>query len=552
VPAQFPRFFPRALLLYAATIVLPTCVLVWLGLQSFERQAEALRRLHDEKVRDEVSRRIHAAAAAAFADPARPIVEHRFSLDDNAIVSPVLYSPPRRPAPPELAQAEREELALQRPDLALASYRRLTGRATDQSLVRAGIARCLAKLGRADAARAAWRALAADAPDDRDLAGRPFGIVAAMQAGDTVGLVEAIERGRWDLPADQAEYFLHSLDAERRSPYLDRYAFARELQEAFVPPGTLGDGEIREYALGERRLFYRSDGPGRIAGFSARAEALATIAAEATRALPPVDRSGAWLYGGALSLILLVLSAGVLLLWRDVAREARTARLQSDFVSGVTHELKTPITVVRLYAETLLRQRQLDAAERADAYRIMAREAARLGRLVDHVLSFSRLERGEVTWQLAVGDVAPVLAGVVDDYSGWLEQAGFHLSCALPQTLPSIRFDPSAIAQAAINLIDNAVKYSGHSRAIGVRLAATDTHVVFDVQDRGLGIPPDEQARIFDRFYRVGNGAAKGGYGLGLYMVREIARAHGGDVTVHSAPGQGSTFSIHLPLAAAS
>lgn len=551
MPTQVPRFFRRALLLYVATIVVPTGVLVWLGVQSFERQEQAFQRLHEERLREEIAKRTGAAAAAALADAAHPLAQHRFRLEGGALIEPALYSPPRRIPPPEIAHAEHEELALQRPDVALRSYRRLLGTRVDQALVRAGVARCLMTLGRETEARAVWRALAADAPDDFDLAHRPFGIVAALQAGDTAGLYETIERGRWSLPADQAEYFLHRLDPDRVSPYLDRYALARELQ-AFSPAGALRDGEIREYALEGRTLFYTADGPGRTVGFSAQPEALAAIVAAATRELPRTDQSGAWLYGGAVALVLLVVAAGVVLLWRDVARETRTTRLHSDFVSGVTHELKTPITLVRLYAETLLRQRQLGESARVDAYRVIARESARLGRLVDHVLSFSRLERGEMAYQLDVGDVTPVLAGVVDDYAGWLERAGVRLSCALPAALPPVRHDASAIAQAAINLIDNAVKYSGSAREIAIRLGAIGADVVFEVEDRGVGIPPDEQARIFDRFYRVANGAAKGGYGLGLYMVRQIAQAHGGDVSVRSAPGQGSTFAIRLPIATAS
>jgi signal transduction histidine kinase len=550
VPRQVPRFFRRALLVYAATIVVPTGALVWLGVQSFARQAQALQQLHDERLREEIAKRTHAAAVAALADAAHPLAQHRFRLEGGAVVEPALYSPPRRIPPPEIAHAEHEELALQRPDQALLSYRRLIGTRVDQSLVRAGIARCLMTLGREAEARAAWRALAADAPDDRDLAHRPFGIVAAIQAGDTAHLYDEIERGRWDLPADQAEYFLETLDPDRRSPYLDRFTLARVLQASFAPASTMREGEVREYTLEGRRLFYTAAGPARIAGFSAEPRALAEIAAAVQRELPHPDSSGAWLYGGAIALMLLVLSAGVLLIWRDVARETRTNRLHSDFVSGVTHELKTPITLVRLYAETLLRQRRLDDAARVDAYRVIARESARLGRLIDHVLSFSRIERGETTYQFEIGDVTPVLATVVDDYGGWLERAGVRLECALPDTLPPVRHDASAIAQAAINLIDNAVKYSGSAHEIAVRAAATGTDVVFEVEDRGVGIPAEEQPRIFERFYRVANGAAKGGYGLGLYMVRQIARAHGGDVSVRSEPGRGSTFTVRLPIAA--
>jgi two-component system phosphate regulon sensor histidine kinase PhoR len=260
-------------------------------------------------------------------------------------------------------------------------------------------------------------------------------------------------------------------------------------------------------------------------------------------------KHGVLLYAVAVALVLLILSAGVVLLWRDVSRETRISRLRNDFVSGVTHELKTPITLIRLYGETLLSRPDLDTAMQADAYRVIARESSRLGRLVDQVLSFSRIERGEMTYQLHEDDIAPVVAGVIDDYSEWLTRAGFTIQRDVPESLPPVRFDPAALSQAVINLIDNAVKYSGASKWIAVRLTSAGTHAVLEVEDRGVGIPAAEQTRVFDRFYRVPNRSGKGGYGLGLFMVQHIARAHDGTVSVSSSPGVGSTFHFRLPFA---
>lgn len=133
-------------------------------------------------------------------------------------------------------------------------------------------------------------------------------------------------------------------------------------------------------------------------------------------------------YGGALAVALLVLSAGMVVLLRDLSRDARMNQLRSDFVNGVTHELKTPITIMRLYGETLLRQRDLGEAERRDFYRVIGRESTRLGRMVDQVLTFSRVERGDIQYDMQDGDLAPVVAGIVDDYSDWLEHVGFKHS----------------------------------------------------------------------------------------------------------------------------
>jgi signal transduction histidine kinase len=542
--------YRRLLLLYGATIAVPTCVLVWLGLQSFRRQDEAIARLTAERVQAEIDRRVQAAASAALDGAPQPITRHFFAMVDGVLVEPVLDSPPRRPTPPELAKAEHEELVLERPDLAVASYRREMTAGPLGHLVRARIARCLDKLGRRDEARAAWRELAAAAPDAVDLAHRPYGVVAAIEAGDTGGLYEQIESGRWNLAGDHAEHFLAKLDAERTSAYLERFAFARAVREHFRPAAVLADGDLGVYEMGERRIFYRAEGS-RVLGFAADLDWIdGPLRAQVERDLrsSSAGLDERWLYGGAVSLVLLVLSSGLLLIWRDVSREATTSRLRAEFVSSVTHDLKTPITLVRLYGETLLRHHSLSDDERRDAYRVIARESTRLGRLVDQVLSFGRVERGQQTYELEEGDVAPVVAGVVDDYTDWLTHAGFVVSRDLPASLPPVRFDPEALSQAVINLLDNAVKYAGASNAIGIRLAAVDRHVQLEIEDHGVGIPAGEQARIFERFYRVHNSAGKGGYGLGLYMVRHIVEAHGGEVAVTSAPGQGSTFLVRLPI----
>jgi two-component system phosphate regulon sensor histidine kinase PhoR len=267
------------------------------------------------------------------------------------------------------------------------------------------------------------------------------------------------------------------------------------------------------------------------------------------RALGMTDTSGQGLriYGGAIALVLVILSAGVGLLLRDIAREARTNRLRSDFVSSVSHELKTPITLIRLYSETLLRPDAFREEDRDGFYSIIVRESERLGRLVDRILTFSRVERGDQVYNLEEGDVAPVIARVVEDYREYLERAGFRLERALAPSAPPVRFDSGALSQAVVNLLDNAVKYSGDSREIAVRLSAENGCVAFEVEDHGLGIPAAERERIFGRFYRVPNGSGKGGYGLGLFLVRHIMDAHGGRVDVDSEPGRGSRFRLMFP-----
>ena len=253
---------------------------------------------------------------------------------------------------------------------------------------------------------------------------------------------------------------------------------------------------------------------------------------------------------GAVALVSLLLSAGVLLLARDSSREAKINDLRTAFVSGVSHELKTPITLVRLYGETLLRHEDLPPEERREFYRIITRESARLGRLVDQVLSFSRIEQGELKYDMKEGDLAPLVGGVVEDYREWLEHAGFVLRRTVPDIAPPVCFDPVAVSQALVNLLDNAAKYSGSSREIAVRLEALGDHVAVEVEDHGIGIAPAEQGKIFDRFYRSGGGTAQGGYGLGLFMVSHIMIVHGGRVEVDSERGRGSRFRLVFPTTA--
>lgn len=541
----------RAILIYVGTIVLPVCVLVWLGLQSFNRQSEALRQLELERFRAALDDELLSEAARAFDDAEHPLVRYRFVIERGVVLEPALYGPLPDSTPAALIDAERL-LASGRPAEALRAYRTVAARHPYQSLPLHGIARSLERLGQVDDARAVWLQLADKHPDARTLSHRPFGVVAAINAGRTDGLAEQIAAGRWHLPVDQSEFFLARLGVQDDSPLWDRVHFANLLHRQGLPSVPTDEGDIAGYQLGAWSLYYRRAGVGRLEGFATDTgwieRELSPRVAAAIGVGDSSDR-GALVYGSAVGLVLLVLSAGVLLILRDVSREARTSELRADFVSGVSHELKTPITLVRLYGETLLRHHDLPEEERRESLRVIARESARLGRLADQVLAFSRIERGAETYDWQVGDITPVVVGVADDYGSWLERNGFELERDVPAALPDVRFDAGALAQAVLNLIDNAVKYSGHSRWIGLRLATEGDRVLVEVRDRGVGIAEAEQERIFDRFYRSSKGSGKGGYGLGLYMVAHIVRAHGGRVDVRSAVGEGSTFTIVLPTA---
>jgi len=550
IPKEVPRLYRRAILIYIVTIVAPACGLLWLGVQSFERQHQALATLAAEKLGAELERVMRTAAENALAGHAEPIAQYFFTIEHGDVIRPALNAPPRQAEPSEFLEAEHQELDLGRADLALESYRKLLAAHQHESLALSFMARCLWNLGREEEARATWRKLAATFPDERDLSHRPFGIVAAIAAGDTGGLYDKIASGRWELAGDQAEFFLSELDPKRTTPYLDQFRFARELSEQFRPQGTARQDQIQSYTFRGRRVFYRDEGDERISGFAVNDDWVNhTLRPQLERELGFSDIAGRdlWVYGGAMAAVFLILSAGVVMLLRDISREARTNRLRSDFVSSVSHELKTPITLIRLYGDTLLDRTGISSEERNDFYRIIVRESERLSRLVNQILTFSRIERGAQIYNFEEGDLTSAVERIVDDYREYLERAGFTVERKLAESAPPVRFDAVALSQAVVNLLDNAVKYSGPSRDIAVRVEARNGSVTFEVEDHGMGIPAAEQTKIFERFYRVSNGSGKGGYGLGLFLVRHIMDAHGGRAEVESEPGQGSRFRLVFP-----
>jgi signal transduction histidine kinase len=255
-------------------------------------------------------------------------------------------------------------------------------------------------------------------------------------------------------------------------------------------------------------------------------------------------------YVGALGLVLGVTLLGAYLLWRDVRREVRLAEIRSQFVSSVSHELKTPLTAIRMFAETLRIGRVPDAQTQEAYLETIVSESERLTRLLNNVLDFSKIEQGQKIYHPEPARLAEVVEAAARAMQYPLEQEGFRLEVGIEEGLPPVRIDRDAIEQAILNLLTNAVKFSGESREIGLHLRAQNGDAIIQVTDRGIGIPPEEKDRIFEKFYRARSPESRRvpGTGLGLTLVEHIARAHGGRVEVQSAPGEGSTFSLHLPL----
>jgi signal transduction histidine kinase len=257
-------------------------------------------------------------------------------------------------------------------------------------------------------------------------------------------------------------------------------------------------------------------------------------------------------YGSVLSAVLgAALLAGYLLL-RDVHREAETAVMRSHFVASVSHELKTPLTSIRAHAETLLMGRAGSAETTADYLRTIVSESERLTRLVDSVLEFSRIEQGRKTYQLEATQLDDVVRAAAKTMEYPLAQLGFTLTIISDGSAPTLHADREALTQAILNLLGNAMKYSGEARDIELRTGTRDGEAFVDVVDHGIGIARDDQSRIFERFHRVQSHETAGvaGTGLGLPLALHVVEAHRGRIAVVSHPGRGSTFSVRIPLQA--
>jgi signal transduction histidine kinase len=246
----------------------------------------------------------------------------------------------------------------------------------------------------------------------------------------------------------------------------------------------------------------------------------------------------------------LMLGAGLLLVYWNVEREVHLSKLKSDFVANVSHELKTPLALIRLFSETLELGRVQTEEKVQEYYRVINKESRRLTQLINNILDFSRIEAGKKEYRFAPTDLSKIVSEVIESYRFQTEQHGFTLDVELAEDTPEVVVDKEAISQALLNLLNNAIKYSRQEKAIRVELKPEGDHVLLSVADRGIGIAKAEQRKIFEKFYRAENSLVHEtkGSGLGLSLVKHIAEAHSGEVRVESALGKGSTFTIVLPI----
>ena len=484
---------------------------------------------------------------------------------------------------------------------ALAAYRQAHALSTTrriQALATAGMARSSAAAGDVISAAQAWARLATEFADLYDRNDRPHAVVAAAELagmspdrGPLIAEVrKALIAGRWSITPDQAGYFLDRMPAQDRrledGPFLRTLAFARRLRRTLPHMPRVSDGGQSEagaiIADGVRdQLFYRAHaGTAIVAGLSpdpawvtgtlipsVRSETLPGVIAQFEE--PALQRSpfvaGVILprisvvqqesvartrdvltFVAGIVAVLGVLGMGVVLLARDVARETHLNRLRADLVSGVSHELKSPLSVIRVYAETIDNTADLTPEERRQFTSAIVEETERLRRLVDDVVDFSKIQQGERPYHLVSAPIADVVRRAAERFEPYARVRGLSLNASVPEVVETVDLDPRAVEQAVLNLLDNAAKYAGDSTEIDLRLRTSGAQVLVEVRDRGIGIPAAEQANIFNRFHR-GDHADRGGYGLGLYLVRHIMEAHGGRVEVTSARGEGSVFTLHFP-----
>jgi signal transduction histidine kinase len=257
--------------------------------------------------------------------------------------------------------------------------------------------------------------------------------------------------------------------------------------------------------------------------------------------------------GLLIATLVLAIGIGGWLIVTDLNRQLALARQKTDFVSNVSHELKTPLTSIRMFSELLAEQRVSDPAKQTSYLQIITAETARLTRLINNVLDFSRMERGEKKYNFRDADLLSIVRETVETYRPHLENCGFELECTFATSALPIRADTDAIAQVVVNLISNAEKYSNGRKKISAEASRRDGPLPcaeVKILDCGPGVPRGSEEKIFEKFYRAHDSLSSGiqGSGLGLTLARQIARAHGGDVVYERREGGGSCFALRLPL----
>jgi two-component system phosphate regulon sensor histidine kinase PhoR len=246
---------------------------------------------------------------------------------------------------------------------------------------------------------------------------------------------------------------------------------------------------------------------------------------------------------------------GFWLIIEDVSELRRLQRIRAEFIDNLSHELRTPLTNVRLLTETLARDLEgLELPPRIrDGILKIDVETGHLVQMVNELLDLSAIEQGTVPLHVGEVDVGELVSASLDRVRLFADRQGVPLESEIPDDLPPVRGDEERLGQLLVNLLHNAIKFSGSGASVAVRAHRDDESIVLSVQDHGVGIPHADLARVFERFYKVDKARVrgKGGTGLGLAIVRHVAESHGGRAWVESEEGRGSTFFVSLPAISA-
>ena len=604
---------PRVLLVsFLAVTLLPAAALLWLGWRFLEQDRTlAAQRLHErrEQAADLIVVALQQALAASLQQLERPVpsgaedaVTLAFESDRIESTPKLLYYPlppaPGRPATQSFARGEELEFTHQNYEGAIAAFQELT-RSADAG-IRAGahlrIARNLRKAGKLDPALAEYQEMARCGSvllegTPADLVARRARASLLAQAGriqearnEAEAVASDLNGGRWQLTRAA---FLHYAEAVEYRPPEQAQAFAEAVEWLWDQRKLTTSGqESMPFEGRDLTLLWRGN-RALVAGaryaerhWFAPIEPLlksqaVRIALNQRNAQGAILRSRAstglpWAIGvssaepdreaiefasrrrlllAAFGLLAAIVSAAGYTMIRAVNRELAAARLQSEFVAAVSHEFRTPLTLLRQITEIFAENRVADETQRQTYYRAQERATDRLHRLVESLLDFRRMEAGASRYWFHPLDPARLVQKVVGEFQSEAACNGYGVELSVRGDVPPVDADSDALTHAVWNLLDNAVKYSPQQSAVWVDVGRQGDGVAIAVRDRGLGIPPAEQKVIFDKFVR---GAASRlheikGTGIGLAMVRNIVDAHGGKVLLESTPGVGSTFTIVLP-----
>jgi signal transduction histidine kinase len=520
--------------------------------------------------------------------------------------------PSTDPLPEVFETAEKLEFREQNYDRAVAALRPLTEQPATRAEALVRIARLERRLNHPEAALVTYGRISRETAVSPD--GVPYTLLAAWarcgMLAEQSGAVPAVERlradlldGRWPLRRETFEYYWAEVNRLRHAaddPPKDSMEFSilvsqlhQQWQQAV---GAGSDYSGREIQSDESLLIWHAT-PSRLsamvvpagwfgAGLKLPANARDirwrlqaselhgarpwTIAEQVVRrsladaklsgrlefySISPFSNPGlnrvVWLAAVALMLVLVL--AGAYAMHRGVNRELRVAQLQSDFVSAVSHEFRSPLTSLRGITELLTNNRIVDEGRRRQSYVFLERETSRLQRLVEDLLDFGRMESGRKQYRVEPHDVFGLMRAAVAEFREEALPGGFQVEMNIDARVATIEADQEALRRAIRNLLENAMKYSPECRTIWVEGRVNHRKVAISVRDCGMGIDAREQRDIFQKFVR-GTAAKQAGIkgtGIGLSMVRQIVEACGGEIRLESEVGAGSTFTILLPLARA-